>query len=448
MHVTDLGAAARRFAATRWGRRWPTRTSLLEWQARRLNRFLREQLPRAPFYGRPASRLSELPIVDKQTMVAAFDALNTRGIRRADAMAAALAAERSRDFRPEIGDLTVGLSSGTSGERGVFLVSGRERAIWAAVMLAETLTTESLVRIASPWRAPLAVAFFLRANSNLYETLGSRRLDFVFHDLLEPLERHVASLIGRPPHVLVAPATVLRRLAEVSLAGDLPIRPRQVISVAETLETEDASLIERAFDRPVQQVYQATEGFLGATCPAGRVHLNEACVHIEPEWLDAGRLRFHPILTDFTRDTQLIVRYRLDDVLRLAGSPCPCGRVTLSLAAIDGRRDSVLWLPARGTGISCAIFPDLVRRAMTIAGEHVHDYRVLQTDDEIVVRVQGTNPEAPAAIRAELLKLFTDQGVMPPPITFAAWQDDAPGRKCCRIRRAAGAGQSAHEAIA
>ena len=448
MRATDLGAAATRFAATRWGRRWPTRTALLDWQQRRLQPFLREQLPRAPFYGRPVSRLSELPIIDKQTMVAAFDGLNTRGIRKTDAMAAAIAAERSRDFRPEIGDLTVGLSSGTSGERGVFLVSQRERAIWAAVMLAETLTTESLRRIASPWRTPLAVAFFLRANSNLYETLGSRRLEFVFYDLLEPFERQVASLIARPPHVLVAPATVLRRLAEMSLAGDLPIRPRQVISVAETLETADASVVERAFGRPVQQVYQATEGFLGATCPAGRVHLNEACVHVEPEWLDAGRQRFHPIITDFTRETQLIVRYRLDDVLRLADSPCPCGRVTLSLAAIDGRRDSVLWLPARATGTATAIFPDLVRRAMTIACEHVRDYRILQTDDEIVVRLNATDPDAAAAIRAELLTLFTDQDVIPPRITFAAWQDDAPGRKCCRIRRAIRAEPPAREAIA
>jgi putative adenylate-forming enzyme len=446
--ATDVGAAAVGFVRTRWGRRWRDRGALLAWQQRRLRRFLRDRLPQAPFYGRPASHLAELPIVDKRTLVTRFDDLNTRGIRRADAMAAALAAERSRDFRPEFGDLTVGLSSGTSGERGLFLVSRRERMIWAAVMLAETLTRESLARIASPWRTPLSVAFFLRANSNLYSTLGSRRLSFVFCDLLQSLDRHVAALIARPPHVLVAPATVLRRLAEISLGGDLAILPRQVISVAETLETEDAALIERAFGRPVQQIYQATEGFLGATCPAGRLHLNEACVHVEPEWLDAGHRRFHPIVTDFTRETQLIVRYRLDDVLRVADAPCPCGRVSLALAAVDGRRDSVLYLPARGTGTPRPIFPDLMRRAMTIGGEHVRDYRIVQTDAGLVVRLEASDPGASAAIRAELLTLFGEQNVIAPSITFAPWQDEAPGDKCRRIRRTTSAATAVPEAIA
>jgi putative adenylate-forming enzyme len=433
--VADIGLAAVRFARTRWGWRWRDRAALLAWQARQLQRLLRDRLPRAPFYGRAASRLVDLPVVDKETLLAHFDGFNTRGIRQADAMATALAAEHTRNFRPELGDITVGLSSGTSGRRGLFLVSRHERVMWAAMMLARTLSGESLARIASPWRAPLSVAFFLRANSNLYSTLRSQRIAFAFHDLLRPIEMHLAELTASPPHVLVAPATVLRRLAEVHLAGGLPIRPRQIISVAETLEAEDAFVIERAFGRRVQQIYQATEGFLGYTCPAGRLHLNEEGVHIEPEWLDVARTRFHPIVTDFTRQTQLVVRYRLDDVLRLAGGPCPCGRVSLSLSGIDGRRDAVLLLPARRDGAPRAIFPDLVRRAMTIGGEHVRDYRIVQTEDGLLVRLAESERSATAAVRDELLTLLAQQDVIAPPITFAPWQDDAPGDKCCRIRR-------------
>jgi putative adenylate-forming enzyme len=238
--------------------------------------------------------------------------------------------------------------------------------------------------------------------------------------------------------VLVAPATVLRRLAD--LHHDL--QPRQVISVAETLESHDAEAIARALNCRVQQIYQATEGFLGYSCEAGRVHLNEECVHIEPEWLDAEHTRFHPIVTDFTRETQVIARYRLDDVLRLAEGPCPCGRVSMALAAIDGRRDAILQLPeAHGAagGARRAIFPDVVRRAMMLAGDQIRDYRIVSSGDELVVRLStsATDDRAVSAVRAELLAMFAQQGVEPPAITFQPWQDDPPGDKCCRIRQLA-----------
>jgi putative adenylate-forming enzyme len=444
--ATDAALAAACFARTRWGWRWRDRASLLAWQERQLRRFLRDHLVRAPFYARLAGgaieRLADLPIIDKQTLLTHFDELNTRGIRQAEALAVALAAERSRDFRPEIGDITVGLSSGTSGQRGLFLVSRRERLIWAGSILARTLSPASLAQVTSPWRPKLAVAFFLRANSNLYATLHSHRLDFTFHDLLLPLDTHVAALTSHPPDVLVAPATVLRRLADLQHAGAPGIRPRQVISVAETLEPDDARAIEQAFGCRVQQIYQATEGFLGYTCDAGRLHLNEECVHIEPEWLDAEHTRFHPIVTDFTRETQVIVRYRLDDVLRLAEGACPCGRVSLALAAIDGRRDAILHLPeahARAGGERRAVFPDLVRRAMMLAGDHVRDYRIISTDTGLIVRLSapGTDGRAATAVRAELMTLFAQQGVEPPAIAFLPWQEDPPGDKCCRIRQLA-----------
>ena len=448
----DRMRVAAGFARTRWGSRFTSRAALRAWQSRRLQAFFDRQLPRAPYYRpfvqrRSPVRLCDLPIADKDTLLTHFDALNTRGIRFDHAMTLALAAERSRDFCPELGDVTVGLSSGTSGRRSVFLVSRRERLLWAGTILARALSAESVARLASPWRPPLSIALFLRANSNLYATLHSRRVGFAFYDLLQPLDALIDALSCRPPDVLVAPATVLRRLAEAHGSGALGIAPRQVISVAETLEPDDTVLIEAAFGRRVQQIYQATEGFLGYTCPAGGLHLNEACVHVEPEWLDAAHSRFHPIVTDFTRDTQLIVRYRLDDVLRVAEEPCPCGDASLTLAAIDGRRDAVLLLPALAGGEPRAIFPDLVRRALMLAGGGVRDYRVAQTAAGLDVRLVSDDPRATALVRRELEALFAQQGVVTPAIAFLPWREEPPGGKRIRIRRLA-IGEAAVEVTA
>ncbi|WP_186449717.1 F390 synthetase-related protein, partial [Nocardioides sp. J9] len=376
-------AVAAAFARERW--LLPRRYDAA--RARALKRFLREDLPRASFYAPHAGRpLAELPVVDKRTVLADFAAFNRFGITLEQALEVAEAAERSRDFTTTLpGGVTVGLSSGTTGTRGVFLVSEQESRLWAGILLGLVMAPASLRTLA---RRPLRVALFLRANSNLYETLDSRRVSFSWHDLTIPVEDHLPDLPGTD--VLVAPASVLRRVAEARPAG---LRPLQVVSVAETLDPEDEAVIREAFGRPVEQIYQATEGLLAVSCPAGRLHLNEAHVHVEPEWLD--HRRFHPVVTDFTRTTQLVVRHRLDDVLLAAPGPCPCGRPGRSIAAVLGRADDVLHLapsgaaPDSGGGrTTVAVWPDVLRHTVALAGD-LGDYRIEQHGPEWRVAVSG-----------------------------------------------------------
>jgi len=424
------------FAGARWGPHPSNRAALLRTQERRLQRFLDRTLPRAPFYRPYAGKpLAALPIVDKSKMLADFGGFNTYGVSLDQALGVALAAEQSRDFRPtlQVGaeELTVGLSSGTSGTRGVFLVSAAERARWAGLLLGRLLAREGLRQVLYPLKPPLLIAFFLRANSNLYSTLGSRRIDFRFHDLWAPWPEHLARLNAHPPDVLTAPPTVLKKLTEGKTDGALHIAPRQVISVAEVLEPDDEKAIVEAWGVPVQQVYQATEGFLGASCPEGRVHLNEEEIHIEPEWLDVDHRRFHPIVTDFSRTTQLVVRYRLDDVLRLAEGPCPCGRPTLSLEAIEGRADDVLWGEALEGRAPIAIFPDLVRNALARV-EGLGEYRLVQEG----ARWRLATPSAGTtmAIERELGALADRLKIRRPTVSLEAWTDLPLGEKRRRIR--------------
>lgn len=424
------------FAATRWGPHPTDRATLLRTQERRLARFLATTLPRAPFYRTHAGKsLAALPVVDKSKMLADFAGFNTVGVSLDQALAVALEAEKSRDFRPTLEangkELTVGLSSGTSGTRGVFLVSATERARWAGLLLGRLLARDSLRQVLHPLRPPLLISFFLRANSNLYSTLGGRKIDFQFHDLWAPWPEHLARLNAHPPDVLAAPPTVLKKLTEGRTDGALHMAPRQVISVAEVLEPDDEKAIVEAWGVPVQQVYQATEGFLGASCAAGRVHLNEEEIHFEMEWLDAERRRFHPIVTDFSRTTQLVVRYRLDDVLRLAEGPCPCGRPTLSLEAIEGRADDVLWGEAIDGGAAVAVFPDLVRNAMARV-EGLGDYRLMQEGNRWLVATPSAG--VAEAIRRELRAQADRLAIRPPAIEFIPWTELPLGEKRRRIR--------------
>jgi putative adenylate-forming enzyme len=437
--LSGLWHFGRAFVKARRERRGGKREDLLERQRRSFEKFRRHILPRAQFY-RPfaAKPFEELPIVSKASMLENFAAMNTRGIALDDALAVALEAEKSRDFAPQIDGLTVGLSSGTSGRRGVFLVSPRERARWAGLLLGRMLGEESLSQIARPWANKLEIAFFLRANSSLYETLESRRLDFSFYDLTRPFAELAAKLALRRADILVAPATVLAALAEEQRGRRLGIRPRQVISVAEVLDEADRRKIEAAFELPVEQIYQATEGFLGTSCEKGKIHLHEEEILFEKEWLGEDEKYFHPILTDLCRETQLVVRYRLDDVLRLAENPCPCGRPTLAIEAVDGRADDIFEMTGQ-TGERISIFPDVLRRMMALAGEGIEDYRLEQRPDGVwaALRLEhGAEGEAAHdRVEQEWSRLLEGLGCAPSPLQFFPFFESSLDVKKRRIRR-------------
>lgn len=432
----DTLAIAAQFARTRWGAAPADRAALEALQRRALRRFLREVLPRAPLYRDGGVReLADLPLMDKAALMREFDARNTRGIRLDEAMALALRAEASRDFAPTLGDITVGLSSGTSGNRGVFLVSAAERRRWAGILLARALPPALMPRLLTPWAPPIRVAFFLRANSNLYETLGSRRIDFGFFDLLEGVEAALPRLRALRPDVLVGTPQLLRALAAEQQRGRLALAPSHILSVAEVLEAADAQAVAETFGVRPHPLYQATEGFLGYTCAQGSLHLNERFVHVEPEWLDADRTRFVPIVTDFTRETQLIVRYRLNDVLRVDGAPCACGSPERRLAAIEGRCDEVLWLPAREGARAVPVFPDAVRRCMALAGPAVREFAVLQQGMRWQVDLAAA-PGAQAGVAQALAELWQGLGVRPPELVFGDWRARDLHHKRQRVRLA------------
>jgi len=353
-----------------------TREQLLAHQQKRLERLRQNVMLKSPFYAPWASApFDAWPVMTKARWMDHFDAINTVGVTLNEAAAVAERAESSRDFKPTVRGVTVGLSTGTSGSRGLFMASAAERHRWAGTLLAKLLHEW-------PWGG-MRVALMLRANSGLYETLGAGPLRFQFFDLTRDFSDVIRDVTSFDPTLLVAPAHVLSALARAREEGRHRLQPRRIISVAEVLDPLDRQLIERAFGVQVEQVYQATEGFLGTTCRHGTLHLNEEYLIVEPEWVDASRTRFVPLITDLYRTSQPVIRYRLNDVLVPRAEPCPCGSPTLALNRIEGREDDVLWLqPLRGTS-PVPVFSDVISRVFvrTLPGLEDYSLEELETGD-------------------------------------------------------------------
>ncbi|WP_221088163.1 F390 synthetase-related protein [Deinococcus aquaedulcis] len=378
--------------------------------------------------GLPLSRWPELPPTTKAQMLATFDTLNTAGVTLAQALNTARRAEQTRDFTPRLptprGPVTVGLSTGTSGTQGVFLVGEAEQARWAGTVLRALLP--------GGWRGLTRrhrVAFFLRADSPLYRSVGSRWLDFRFFDLLRPVAELARELTAYRPTLIVGPPAVLRAVQDQG-AG---VQAERVVSVAEVLDPDDAGHL-RAWG-PVVQVYQATEGLLALPCEHGELHLTEAHVHFDLEAVGGGLVR--PVITDLRRRVQPFVRHRLDDLLRLHPEPCPCGRAARRVAAIVGRQDDALHLPGPG-GAPVTIWPDFLRGALS-AVPGLRDYRAEQTGAAtLTLALDPCTPDLGTQALAEVRAALRRSGADPAQVTLSTVPllPLPPGTKRRRVSRA------------
>lgn len=364
---------------TKYGSHFRDRLELEIYQDRQVQNFLKFILPKSKFYRDYYQNLDiknwqEFPIIDKSIMMENFDTLNIAGISKSEAFSLALKAEETRDFTATLQGYTLGLSSGTSGNRGLFIVSQKEQAAWAGTILAKALPSSLLV--------PQKIAFFLRANSKLYQTVKRQRIQFQYFDLFKPVEQHLQTLNQYQPSILVAPPSMLRILAEAIQQNQLKIHPTKTISVAEVLDPIDETYCQQLFQQKIHQIYQATEGFLGSTCSYGNLHLNEDILVVQKEYIDEKKGKFIPIITDFRRTTQPILRYRLDDILTEEPIPCPCGSVLTRIQSIEGRKDDVFYLPTLTQEKLIPIFPDFIRRAVMNSSEIIEEYLVYQVNIE------------------------------------------------------------------
>lgn len=416
--------AVKNFVEIRWLRKFSSREKLEKYQQKMLKKHLAFIKNNSPFYKDiDVNDFNALPIMDKKSMMDNFDDLNTQGIKRDEALNLAIESEKSRDFTPTINGVSVGLSSGTSGHRGLFVISEKERMEWAGGVLAKLLPKGHILHH--------KVAFFLRADNNLYETINSPVLTFEFFDLLKPIKEHVERLKSFPVTILVGPPSVLKELAKEQEKGNLKINPEKIISVAEVLNEADERYIKKVFEKEIiHQVYQCTEGFLACSCECGNIHLNEDVIYVEKEYI--GENRFVPIITDFRRSSQPIIRYRLNDVLRESKEKCRCGNPSLVIESIEGREDDIFYFNGKDGDV--CVFADFISRCLVYV-EDIREYRVEQTaKDKIVIYIDRIDEKTKAATIGEFEALSKKMHFEMPQISFCEYTV-TPGRKVKRVER-------------
>jgi putative adenylate-forming enzyme len=392
---------------------------LVAHQRRRVGLLLRHLRRRSPYYRDrlPAGQLelTSAPLMDKAEMMRAFDRINTAGLHRDELVAFRIEQERAGHTELFRGRYSVGLSSGTSGNKVLTVLSPSERARYAALLWARSGVPRDL--------AEPRVLFALRTNNPAFTAVTALGVELVYVDYFVPVDDLVALVNERRLNVLAGPPSLLALLADERDRIVVPIAA--ILSYAEELDDPFRERLGRVFGAPVAEIYQGAEGMLAFTCPAGTLHLNEdlTLVELEDAGDQVGDAR-RAIVTDLYRRTQPFVRYQLNDLIELAPGSCSCGSAFRRIRRVHGRADSILWLPGRA-GERVTLMPDYVRRSVNQASAGVLEYQAIQwAPDDLEIRLRlGAEAERPAieaAIRSNLAHWAARAGGDVPTLRFTA----------------------------
>jgi putative adenylate-forming enzyme len=394
-----------------------TRRADLEAHQRRLWRRLAPALAATPALRALAGRpLDAFPVVTPAEIRADVAGWNSLGLTADAARAAAEAAEAGRDGGLP-GGVQAGFSTGGGGTRGLFITTPAERDDYLGTLLGKLIGPARLLR-------PLRAALILRANNRLYQDIQGAGAAFAFIGLDAGPDQQLAALEAFAPTHLVAPSHVLAALAARIEAGGRRPRLDGLFYGAEPIGAAEQAWLGEVFGLAPRPLYQATEGFLGAPCRHGTLHLNEDGLIVELEPV-AGTDRFTPIVTDLRRRGQPMVRVRLDDLIEPLDGPCDCGAPRLAIRPVEGRLGDVWRFGA------VAIPPGEIDARIEDALGPRAVWTARGGPDAARIEVAGPADLEPA--RAAVEALLRERGVAVP-VTASAGPGREPGPKRRRVR--------------
>ena len=138
------------FIEVRWLRKFKNREQLEKYQNKKVLKQLKYLKKHSSYFkdidlSDGMNSFYKLPYMNKEIMMDNFDSMNTVDIKKDKAMDIAINGEKTRDFSEKYNNISVGLSSGTSGHRGLFIISDKERSVWAGGVMAKLLPKNKLI---------------------------------------------------------------------------------------------------------------------------------------------------------------------------------------------------------------------------------------------------------------------------------------------------------------
>jgi putative adenylate-forming enzyme len=360
------------------------------------------------FNGRQLLKLDDFdafPTINKQIMMAQFDDLNTCGLKLKDVQDFAVEKELKKDYYGYYNDsFVVGLSSGTSGNKGIYITPKAMTKRLPAVFLARSgLSVKYL---------PFRILFLLRVFSQGFDDINTAFMKITYRSTMTEIEELIETINSQNINILMAPPSMLRLM--MPQAHLIKVKLKKVITYAEVFTDEDKVLFAKAFKTSIIQIYQASEGQIASSCKAGTLHINEDLVYVElydelNQPINAPGVMAHKmIVTNLVNTAQPLIRYEMNDLIML-GKPCPCGSHFRTILKVAGRRDDILYFQTT-QGKTQHVFPDLFSRWIITCDDAIREFKVIQEQDRLDILVDLTaDYSAAERIHKQIIKRINEE---------------------------------------
>ena len=173
--------------------------------------------------------------------------------------------------------------------------------------------------------------------------------DLTLLSVQQPLRSVAAALQALQPTVVITYPSCAAALAQLQRKGTLRLSLCEVWVGGEQLSAEQRRQVSDAFGCQVRNAYGASECFsIAWECAHGCLHVNDDWAILEPvderlQPVPPGEVSHTTLLTNLANRTQPLLRYRLDDRVRVLPARCPCGSAFTAIE-VQGRSGDTLTL--------------------------------------------------------------------------------------------------------
>jgi phenylacetate-CoA ligase len=363
--------------------------------------------------------LATLPPMSKRDLMANWDDIVTDerlDLASARAHLARLDTDGLDLLLDEYHVLTTG---GSTGEPGVFCWSPDEILTWGASVARFT----AAAGLAPPQRTAWVGARSLRhPSAALAVFAGVLAGSSATTELSVPIDQPVPAIVARlneiQPDSLWVVCSVLPALVDAARQGALRIDVQRISVGSDLLDPAIAAAAAETFDAPVLEGYPTTDvGHIAHQAPGEPgLYINDDLLIVEPvdehdRPVPRGGWSDHLLVTSLYHRAIPLIRYRIDDRVRLdpgTGHRHPAFR---RIAAIDGRTDDLFRYH------DLIVHPHVFRTELS-RHPAVRDFQVHQTPTGADVQVVATGQLDLAPLTADLEHALDRAGLPHPHVTM------------------------------
>ncbi|MBQ4163215.1 MAG: phenylacetate--CoA ligase family protein [Parabacteroides sp.] len=379
-----------------------TASERLKLQQERLHELVAYVREHSPYFAKlyasiPKSfNLTDLPITKKKVLLDNYDDWVTDRELHLDDVLKYIKRDVSEEDHLLLGKYTALCTSGSTGNP-LPMVRDDHRNKIHSQLIAQRLCGSMEPDILNIRKHKVATIIHLSNGASSYEALKRMKRANIGYEhnllalsVLDNIDKIVEELNRFQPEAMTGYPSVLIKLALEQLKGSLHISPKIIVCSAEMLSEDNFYLLKKAFNCPIGNNYCMTEGgeiAMTHNCP--HLHLNEDWIIVEPVDKDMNVLEYSDewsegiLVTDLSNYVQPIIRYYVNDVVRIKREPMEC--CSLPRLEIRGRVFDVCTICGKSFSVAAFYIKAEVWPGLC-------SFQFVQTDDR-TLEIRGTCKE-------------------------------------------------------